>query len=272
MDRTSFIELRLDRRWLCWLLCYPVLHAKRSYNPKRAALFAKRVQHCHFCYSYVRSPPQWDLPSLKWTHAIRRHKSEMAEADGPNLCPKGGLANFSILTRDSRCIPNLTSYPALAAPTCTTSHGSHHSVPGWCLGCRVCRLRLHPSINWVPSVQIARRSFRTHCQTATDLNLVQARIEKDITRFPPSESDQEILKLYQECKRIGAALASMVQSLTARGTSKLTYSKSSLAVTARGVWKDGQIEALKESLEQVRSRMMLAIMISVWYNLLPYSD
>jgi len=109
-------------------------------------------------------------------------------------------------------------------------------------------------------------------QIAEDLNLVQARIEKDITRFPPSESDQEILKLYQECKRIGAALASMVQSLTARGTSKLTYSKSSLAVTARGVWKDGQIEALKESLEQVRSRMMLAIMISVWYNLLPYSD
>ncbi|KAK1756668.1 hypothetical protein QBC47DRAFT_341333 [Echria macrotheca] len=103
-------------------------------------------------------------------------------------------------------------------------------------------------------------------QIAKDLSLVQTRIEQEITRFVSNESDQEVLELCQECKRIGADITSTVESLTARGTSKLSFAKSSFAVAARGLWKDGQVEALKERLEQVRSKMMIAIMISIWLD------
>ncbi|GAB1311859.1 hypothetical protein MFIFM68171_02069 [Madurella fahalii] len=103
-------------------------------------------------------------------------------------------------------------------------------------------------------------------KVAEDLNSVRARIEKGIARFPSSESDHELLILCQECRRIGAALESTVQSLTARGTSKLNYAKSSFVVATKGLWKDGEIQALNESLEQVRSRVMMALMISVWQD------
>lgn len=102
-------------------------------------------------------------------------------------------------------------------------------------------------------------------QLAADLSSVRARVEKCTARFPPSGPDHEILRLCRECGRIGALLDSTFQGLTARGTSKLNYAKSSFAVAAKGLWKEGQIEALSDSLEQVRSKMMMALMISVWY-------
>ena len=101
-------------------------------------------------------------------------------------------------------------------------------------------------------------------KVAEELGSVKAQIEKHMTDISPTGSDDEMLKVCRECGSIGAELQSTVARLTAQGSTKLEYAKSSFAVAVKGLWKEGQFGVLIEQLEKLRSRLMMSLMVSVW--------
>ena len=98
-----------------------------------------------------------------------------------------------------------------------------------------------------------------------DLELAQRQIDTTIAEFPATEADHDMLQLCEQCREIGAVLLSTVDSLTARGDTAINYAKRSFVVAAKGLWKAGQVASLKEQLETIRSRIILNILVSLWY-------
>lgn len=99
---------------------------------------------------------------------------------------------------------------------------------------------------------------------ADHLGEMRSRIQEGLTQYRPNSSDDVIFKLCQECAEVGAMLQHTIDSLTARGTTKLNFAKRSFVVAARGLWKRGEIVALNQQLDHIRSQMMMALMVSLW--------
>jgi hypothetical protein len=98
-----------------------------------------------------------------------------------------------------------------------------------------------------------------------DKHLATARegIEKTLRDVPDGALDEPIRQLCQQCGEISTQLQHVVQKLTATGTTKVDFVKSSFVVAAKSIWYEGQVNALKEQLDGIRSQMMMTTLASV---------
>ncbi|KAK0652739.1 hypothetical protein B0T16DRAFT_347197, partial [Cercophora newfieldiana] len=105
-------------------------------------------------------------------------------------------------------------------------------------------------------------------QISEHLRFVKGKIEEGVSRVPPTDGneDHELLRLCQECGRIGADLESTVARLTASGTSKLDFAKNSFVVAARSLWRRGQLEALDTELDRIRNQVVTVLVLSTWQD------
>lgn len=109
-----------------------------------------------------------------------------------------------------------------------------------------------------------KASVVTMSEVAEHVEFAIAEIEKHISSTSPTNLDNEILSICRECRGIGSDLQSVVATLTARGPTRIKYAKSSFVVAAKGLWKDGQVDSLTGQLDELRSRLTLALLTSVW--------
>ncbi len=76
-----------------------------------------------------------------------------------------------------------------------------------------------------------------------------------------------LLDLSRRCIEASSRLQKAVNDLQANmaGTSKISVAANSFASALKAVWKKSEIEGLKENLEEIRSQMTIATLVSVWY-------
>jgi hypothetical protein len=109
------------------------------------------------------------------------------------------------------------------------------------------------------------RSSRTVQVAAIDEHLTEVRggIEKILNDTPGNGFDESIQKLCQQCRDVSGELHGVVAKLTAHGTTKVNFGRSSFVVAAKGIWRKGQVTALTEQLDGIRSQMMMTTLVSV---------
>lgn len=99
---------------------------------------------------------------------------------------------------------------------------------------------------------------------AKDLESVRHQIDEALTDSPLADADHDIAKLCLRCQKVGATLQFIVNSLTARGKTKLDFARSSFVIAAKGLWKAGEITKLNEELDTIRSHIMFRMILSIW--------
>jgi hypothetical protein len=79
-----------------------------------------------------------------------------------------------------------------------------------------------------------------------------------------TQSDHLIFKLCEQCEDIGAKMREMTRSLTAQGTTKFDFLKSSFATSVKAILKRDDISQITEQLDTIRGQISMALLISIW--------
>jgi energy-coupling factor transporter ATP-binding protein EcfA2 len=84
-----------------------------------------------------------------------------------------------------------------------------------------------------------------------------------------AKSENQLLKLCSECKTTSKDLQNALDLLKTRGTKTFCFDKNGLGgsfrVALQGIWSHKKIEKMVEDLANIRRRMMMALLVSVWY-------
>ncbi|KAJ3454194.1 hypothetical protein MRS44_018088 [Fusarium solani] len=77
-------------------------------------------------------------------------------------------------------------------------------------------------------------------------------------------SDETLIRLCRECQDITIEIRTVLGSLQARGTSRLDHAKASVVIAAKSMWSKSKLEKLEQRLQQIRSEMMMAMLVALW--------
>jgi len=120
-----------------------------------------------------------------------------------------------------------------------------------------------------PNGQTARMVRLSEIES--DLRSLRVPIEECLAALPgeESQSDHVIVELCEQCRQIEAALQGTLRDMTAAGMKKIKYGRmeragKSFITAARDMGRRKQLEALEQRLGSIHSRMMMAIMVSLW--------
>jgi hypothetical protein len=79
-------------------------------------------------------------------------------------------------------------------------------------------------------------------------------------------SDESLVRLCQECESITAEVNSALAYLQAQGGgSKAMMAKNSVTVALKAMWSKGNLQNIEKRLQQIRSEMTMAMLVSLWY-------
>jgi hypothetical protein len=96
-------------------------------------------------------------------------------------------------------------------------------------------------------------------------NEISTRAQKIVNGDGPN-SELIFVRLCEECQDIAVELQTSLSQLRAKGTTRIEFAASSLAVALKGVWSSGSLTSLHERLGQVRQQMMMAVLTFLWYE------
>lgn len=79
-------------------------------------------------------------------------------------------------------------------------------------------------------------------------------------------SDESLIRLCRECESITAEVSSALGYLQAQGGgSKAMMAKNSVTVALKAMWSKGNLQNIEKRLQQIRSEMTMAMLVSLWY-------
>ncbi|RSL48492.1 hypothetical protein CEP53_009511 [Fusarium sp. AF-6] len=112
------------------------------------------------------------------------------------------------------------------------------------------------------------QSNATHLSTIVeDLAGISAQVNDALyasTSRAATASDETLVRLCQECQDIATEIRAALRSLQAKGTSKLDHAKASVVVALKATWSRDKLEKLEQRLQQIRSEMMMAMLVAPW--------
>ncbi|RTE76951.1 hypothetical protein BHE90_008571 [Fusarium euwallaceae] len=112
------------------------------------------------------------------------------------------------------------------------------------------------------------QSNATHLSTIVeDLAGISAQVNDALytsTSRAATASDETLVRLCQECQDIATEIRAALRSLQAKGTSMLDHAKASVVVALKATWSRDKLEKLEHRLQQIRSEMMMAMLVALW--------
>jgi hypothetical protein len=106
-------------------------------------------------------------------------------------------------------------------------------------------------------------------QLVIDLSSMSADVHEKLKHFQESNksmcaTDKTMERLCRECRTIANELNAALQKLKAQGTTKLDLMRKSISVALKSIWSQDEIEDKVQRLEQIRSQMMVTILVFLW--------